>query len=228
MVERAFVWIGGALFVGALAFCTWWYLVPLGRAMPARGARALVTDAGLITMFALHHSVFARDRIKQRIARVIPDRLVRSFYVWTASALLIVVCLVWRPLGGTVYFVDTPASLLFVAVQLAGLWLIAQSVRAIDALELAGIRRGAGASPSDALQIEGPYGLVRHPVYLGWMLAVFAHPHMTGDRFAFALLTSAYLVIAIPWEERSLRDAFGGAYERYQDQVRWRVIPFLY
>ena len=228
MAERAFVWLGGALFVGALAFCTWWYLVPLGRTMPARGAPSLVVDIVLITLFALHHSVFARDRVKQRIARVIPNRLVRSFYVWIASALLILVCLVWRPLGGTVYSVDGPAALLFVAVQLAGVWLIAQSVRAIDPLELAGIRRGAGASQSDALQIEGPYGIVRHPVYLGWMLAAFGHPHMTGDRFAFALLTSVYLVLAIPWEERSLRDAFGGAYERYQDRVRWRVIPFLY
>src|SRR2546423_3371759 len=154
MTERAFVWLGGAFFVAALALCTWWFLVPLGRAMPVRGASALIVDIALITMFALHHSVFARDPVKQRVARVVPDRLVRSFYVWTASALLTLVCLVWRPLGGTLYSVAAPAAAVLVAVQLAGVWLIAQSVRAIDALQLAGIRRGTGASQSYAVPNE--------------------------------------------------------------------------
>ena len=103
--------------------------------------------------------------------------------------------------------------------------MIALSVRAIDALELAGIRRDAR---DGELQAGGPYGLVRHPIYLGWMLIVFGSAHMTGDRLAFAAVTSLYLAIAIPWEERALETAFGDRYQRYKQQVRWRVVPYIY
>jgi len=227
-VERAFAWIGGAWFAASLVLCTFWYLVPLGRTRPAERWPALAVDCGLFAVFALHHSVFARDRVKRGIAALVPDRLLRSVYVWIASALLTLVCLLWRPIGGTVYRIDAPVAALLAVLQLTGVWLITQSVRAIDALELAGIRGAATASPAPTLQTKGPYALVRHPLYLGWIAAVCGHPHMTGDRLAFALLSSGYLLIAIPWEERSLRRSFGAAYARYQRQVRWRVIPFIY
>jgi protein-S-isoprenylcysteine O-methyltransferase Ste14 len=100
-----------------------------------------------------------------------------------------------------------------------------QSVRAIDALELAGIRSQSEAA---GLQVVGPYRLVRHPLYLGWILVVFGAALMTGDRLTFAAITTLYLVMAIPWEERSLRTAFGSDYDRYMRLVRWRMIPFIY
>src|SRR5439155_1639909 len=103
-------------------------------------------------------------------------------------------------------------SVAHAAVQLAGLWLIARSVAHIDPLELAGIRASRGSS---SLQIGGPYRLVRHPLYLGWMIAVFGTAHMTGDRLAFAAISSLYLVIAVPWEERSLMQSFGNDYRYY-------------
>jgi protein-S-isoprenylcysteine O-methyltransferase Ste14 len=109
-------------------------------------------------------------------------------------------------------------------VQLTGLWFIAVSVRAIDALELAGIRE----SSNTGLQVGGPYRLVRHPLYLGWVLAVFGAPHMTGDRLTFAIVSSMYLVVAVPWEERSLERAFGESYRHYKQRVRWRMLPFVY
>jgi protein-S-isoprenylcysteine O-methyltransferase Ste14 len=220
--------MGGVFFAASLVLCTFWYLVPLGRTRPASRWPALAIDIGLFAVFALHHSAFARDRVKQRIARAIPDRLLRPIYVWIASGLLTLVCLLWRPVGGTVYRVGAPMSAALILLELTGVWLITRSVRAIDALELAGIRSVATAPTRATLQIKGPYGLVRHPLYLGWIAAVCGHPHMTGDRFAFALLSSAYLLIAIPWEERSLEQTFGGAYEQYRRRVRWRVIPFLY
>jgi protein-S-isoprenylcysteine O-methyltransferase Ste14 len=225
MIERVFVWIGGACFAGALAFCTWWYLFVLGRGAPFTGVLSVAVDAALFTIFALHHSVFARDIVKRSVAAVFPDRLLRSLYVWTASALLMLVCLLWQPVGGVVYDVRGVAAILFVAVEALGVWMIVQSVQAIDPLELAGIHP---PRPTDALQIRGPYGIVRHPLYLGWILAVFGHPHLTGDRAAFAAISSIYLLAAIPWEERSLTAAFGDGYRRYQQQVRWRVIPFVY
>ena len=223
--ERAFAWAGGAAFVVSLALCAWWYTFVLGRAQPRAEPRALLFDALLFTIFALHHSLFARAAVKRAMAAVVPEHLLRSTYVWTASALLNVVCLSWTPIGGELYDASGWRAALHAAVQLAGLVLIAESVRAIDPLELAGIRPPSGR---DGLQVSGPYRLVRHPLYFGWVLASFGAAHMTGDRLAFAALTSLYLAIAIPWEERSLVDSFGDAYRRYQRQVRWRMIPFIY
>ena len=76
--------------------------------------------------------------------------------------------------------------------------------------------------------VRGAYGLVRHPIYLGWFLMVWPTPLMTGGRLTFAAISSFYLLIAIPWEERSLAQQHGEAYLRYTRQVRWRVLPGLY
>ncbi len=231
--ERVFVWLGGTLFVGSLALWIWWFAIALGRSQPWTGWPPVLVDAALFTIFAAHHSVFARDSIKQRIP-AIPQRLVRSVYVWIASLLLIAVCLLWQPIGGELYNAPPALAIVLALVQLAGVGIIARAVARIDPLELAGIRtedeaasKRATAGPS-ALQITGPYRLVRHPIYLGWILIVFGAAHMTGDRLAFAVISSFYLVIAVPWEERSLRQSFGADYDRYVEMVRWRVLPYVY
>ncbi len=221
---RAFAWLGGGWFVASLAYCAWWFLFPLGLERPWRGAAPVAWDAALLTVFAIHHSLFAREAIKRRLHPIVGDEL-RSVYVWVASLLLLAVCLLWRPVGGSVR--DHHGSLkgVDILLQLLGVRLIARSVSTIDPLALAGIRQ---LPPTEVLQVRGPYRFIRHPLYFGWMIAVFATPHMTGDRLTFAILTSAYLVVAIPWEERSLRAAFGDAYARYTAEVPWRVIPFIY
>jgi len=222
--DRAFVWTGGALFVASLAGCAWWYLVPLGHVRTAGGWPPIAWDAAIVTVFALHHSLCARDAIKRRLA-AIPAHLLRSVYVWAASLLLILVCVLWRTVGGQLYDAAGVAAVAAAIAQLGGIALIAWAVARIDPLELAGIRP---SRRSDALQIDGPFRWVRHPLYLGWMLAVFGAAHMTGDRLAFAVLTSIYLVVAVPLEERSLRQSFGDDYARYQRAVRWRIIPYIY
>ena len=225
MAQRAFVWLGGALFVGSLAYCGWWFLFTLSRPRPGVAWGSLAVDVLLITVFALHHSLLARDAVKARVARLIPAALVRSAYVWIASLLLVVVCAAWAPIGGELYRATGWRAVVHAVIQLYGVWLIAQSVRGIDALELAGIRNESARGP---LQVRGPYALVRHPLYFGWVLALFGAAHMTGDRLAFAAITTLYLVIAIPWEERSLVRSFGDDYRRYTRDVRWRIIPFIY
>jgi protein-S-isoprenylcysteine O-methyltransferase Ste14 len=225
-VEHVFVWSGGALFVLSLAACVYAYVFVW--ASPAADAFAwtpVAINAVLFAVFAFHHSLFARKSIKQLVARIVPDRLVRSFYVWIASLLLLIVLAYWQPIAGEAYAVTGWRALAHAAVQVCGLWLIARSVATIDPLELAGIRPPAG---SDALQIAGPYRFVRHPVYLGWVLAVFGAAQMTGDRLVFAAITTAYLCVAIPWEERSLLQMFGEPYARYRRTVRWRIIPYVY
>lgn len=225
MTSRVFVWTGGALFAGSLAWCTWWYLARLGDPSPAGGWPAVFADAGLLTVFALHHSIFARDRVKALMAHLVSADQERSTYVWIASLLLILVCALWRRVGGTVYQVAGWRAAVHAALQVAGVWLIARSVAGLDPLELAGIRSEAS---HEGLQTAGPYGWVRHPLYLGWLLAVFGAAHMTGDRLAFAAITTVYLVLAVPWEERSLVKSFGDEYRRYQQRVRWRIVPYVF
>jgi protein-S-isoprenylcysteine O-methyltransferase Ste14 len=226
-LERIFVWLGGAAFAGSLAACLAAYGIAWSDVSPRPrmgAAPAIALNALLFTLFAAHHSLFARERVKTWFARHVPDRLLRSVYVWMASGLLVIVIALWQRVGGLVYEHTGWKAAPHMAVQLAGLWLITRAVKVIDPLELAGIRRAA----ADGLQIAGPYQIVRHPVYLGWMLIVFGAGRMTGDRLAFAVITSVYLLMAVLWEERSLERAFGDAYRRYKHEVRWRVVPYVY
>ena len=91
---------------------------------------------------------------------------------------------------------------------------------------MAGIRSPSAGNPP-TLQEKGPYRWVRHPLYLGWMLATFGAAHMTADRLAFAAISSVYLLMAMPWEERSLERAFPDHYPRYRQRVRWKLIPYV-
>ena len=238
-IERLFAWLGGALFVASLAFCAYLYFFRWAGTDLRGGWHAAGIDALLLVVFSAHHSVFAREGVKRRLAQVIPERLLRSIYVWVAALLLIATCALWQPIGGAVFATHGVRTVLHVVVQLIGVWFIAKAVGTIDPLDLAGIRQvrlepdttGTADRQKPAatgLQVTGPYRVVRHPLYFGWMLVVFGAARMTGDRFAFAILTTIYLVIAIPWEERSLIAAFGGEYERYKQAVKWRMVPYVY
>jgi methanethiol S-methyltransferase len=229
-MKKLVAWLGGAVFVGSLALVAWWFLWRLGRVMDGSGFRALAFDATLITLFAGHHSLFARDSVKRTLA-FIPPSMIRSSYVWVASLLLIAVPACWMPIGGDAYNVHGPAAFAFGAVQVAGLWITSRAVAGLDPLELAGIRQVIGPAThlhAQRLQMTGPYRLVRHPLYFGWVLMFFGAAHLSIDRLAFASLTTIYLVVAIPWEERSLQQSFGDDYVRYAEHVRWRILPYIY
>jgi hypothetical protein len=228
-LESLFRWSGGGLFVLSLALTGWAYAMWFGQVRPWAGWGPVLFDVALFSVFALHHSLFARSSMKATLAALLPERLLRSFYVWIASGLLILVCLLWRPIGGELYEPTRGVLRFFhMAIQLTGVWLITRSVQAIDGLELAGIRVARPGQGANGLQVGGPYRLVRHPLYLGWILIVFGSANLTGDRFVFAAVTSFYLLLAIPWEERSLEQLFGAEYARYKRTVRWRVLPFVY
>jgi methanethiol S-methyltransferase len=225
-IERTFAWGGGAAFVGSLAMAAWTFASGLGGPTGAVNWPAAMIDAAALLLFAAHHSIFARGGMKDALAKALPPRILRTLYVYVASILLAAVCLAWRPVGGELFrFTSGVAVALSWSIRAIGLWLIVSAARAIDPLELAGIR---AAARNDDLTVRGPYALVRHPLYLGWILIVFGGAHMTGDRLVFALITSLYLVVAIPWEERDLITKYGDTYRRYARNVRWRLVPGLY
>jgi protein-S-isoprenylcysteine O-methyltransferase Ste14 len=98
----------------------------------------------------------------------------------------------------------------------------------MNPLELAGIAQATGRQSTGTIQIVGPFRVVRHPIYLGWMLMVLLTPLMTANRLLFAVVSSAYLILAIPWEEKSLVEGHGDPYREYQRTVRWRVLPGIW
>jgi methanethiol S-methyltransferase len=233
----AFVWLGGAMFVLSLACGALFFAVVLGR--PAGGEpgamRAGLFDTLLFSLFALHHSVMARSAVKRRVARFLPERSERSLYVWVASTLFLVVCLAWMPVPGMVWRLEGIWRWIAHGVQLVGLTFLAAGARVLDPLDLAGIRvvvepahPRAEQPEGTTFKTQGPYGVVRHPIYSGTILLMAAMPDMTGGRFLFTALTTLYIVLAIPWEERSLVQRYGDEYRDYRRAVPWRLVPKVF
>ncbi len=229
-------WLGGGAFAASLGYLVYFYTVTLGSAAenPDGALWNALFDVALFSTFALHHSLFARSPAKRWIATLVPAHAERSVYVWVASALLVAVCLLWQSLPGVAYQAQGLVRVPLYGLQALGVILAIRGAGVIDPLELAGIRPLRGrpcplARPSrDTLKVVGPFRIVRHPIYLGWMLMVVAAPTMTVNRAVFAAITSAYLILAIPWEEKSLVAAHGDQYRVYQRTVRWRVVPGIW
>jgi protein-S-isoprenylcysteine O-methyltransferase Ste14 len=237
---RAFAWLGALCFFASLSYFLFSYEVTYGetpRLRPGQAAPdsadpafAITINVVLFTVFALHHSVFARERIRQWVARAVTSRLERSFYVWVASVMFIAVCALWQPVPGIAWQAGSVWRWPLIALQLVGIWLSIRSAAAIDILELSGVRQLSPSSSPREMEFKtsGPYGWVRHPIYTGWFLMVFCAPLMTMTRLVFAVVSCAYLLAAIPFEERSLVESSNGAYDRYSQRVRWKLLPGVY
>jgi methanethiol S-methyltransferase len=234
MVGSAFAWTGAALFAASLVFFLYSYLVTFGRpAPPGDWITPAAVDTALFSAFALHHSLLARARVRARLQTIVPPHLERSLYTWSASLLFLGVCWFWRPVPGVAYALTGWGWWAGAAVQLTGIVVTHLGSSALDPLELAGVRQVSMAKtaplpPRGPLLTTGAFAIVRHPIYLGWVLLVFGTPTMTFTRLVFAVVSTAYLVLAVPWEERSLIAAFGGEYLEYRRKVRWRMLPGIY
>jgi protein-S-isoprenylcysteine O-methyltransferase Ste14 len=226
---RACAWGGTLLFFASLSYFLYAYVITFNETSSGSGAGgAAATNVLLFTAFALHHSIFARERVRARAARVVPPELERSVYVWIASLLFLAVCALWQPVPGVAWAVTGPLRWALVVLQAAAIWLILRSATMLDVLELSGVRQLEPAPHPVVFKTSGPYGWIRHPIYTGWILFVFCAPVMTMTRLVFAIVSSAYLLIAIPFEERSLAATSAAAYQRYSHRVRWKLIPGLY
>jgi protein-S-isoprenylcysteine O-methyltransferase Ste14 len=229
-LTRAVAWLGGACFVAALATGAWHVGIVFATPAPGTGVRplAMLWNVLAFTIFAAHHSVMARTRAKDRIRTVVPPALERSLYVWVASLLFIALCLSWQRVPGVLYTATGAAAWALHAMQATGVVFTLAGARVLDGLELAGIRQVIGPPRPADIRIVWPFTVVRHPIYLGWALLVFGVSPMTVDRLLWALVSTFYLAIAMPWEERSLSAAAGPAYSAYCRRVRWRMVPGLY
>jgi protein-S-isoprenylcysteine O-methyltransferase Ste14 len=227
-VVKLFRWSGALVFLLSLLSFAWVYQVRWRLAVPDNGTtiRDVLIDIALFTVFALHHSLMARTGAKAWISRIVRPDLERSVYVWIASVLFLAVCWLWLPVPGIVWQTRGPGLFLYV-LQAFGVVLTIAAARIVGVWELAGVRQPDLTKPIE-FRAEGPFAIVRHPIYLGWLLMVFATPQMTTSRLLFAVISTAYLIAAIPFEERSLIEHFPQQYDAYQKQMRWRLIPYVW
>ena len=197
---------------------------------PATGSLLIsfAIDAGLLTLFAVQHSVMARKWFKDWWTRIVPKPVERSTYVLFSSIALIVLFAFWRPLGGIVWSVEDPAGRLVLRGLFAFGWgLVLFSTFLINHFDLFGLRqvwRHLLGQPEDGLRFKTPglYKIVRHPLYVGWLFAFWMTPVMTSAHLLFSIATTAYILLAIQFEERDLVREHGETYEEYR-----RSVPML-
>lgn len=178
-------------------------------------------DIGLIALFGLQHSGMARRGFKRLWTRLIPAPVERSTYVLASSLALVILCALWQPVPGVIWAADPLAAVVLGLIGAAGLGLAVVSSFAIDHFALLGLRQsGFWRGPeAEVFTTPWPYRLVRHPIYLGTLLALWAVPRMTVGHLIFSATLSLYTVAGALLEERDLIARFGDTYRLYRKQV---------
>jgi methanethiol S-methyltransferase len=234
MIKRAAFFVSGVV-IYLFFFATFLYAIAFvgGFAVrtrldgPPRGplAESLLIDLGLLALFAVQHSVMARPWFKARWTKIVPVVLERSIFVLFASAALALLCWQWRPLGVQVWSVRPAAARAMLWFVFAAGWAqVLVTTFLIDHFDLFGLRQvwmALIARPYTPVPfvMPAPYRVVRHPLYLGFLIAFWSTPNMTLALLVFAIMTTAYIVIAIQFEEHDLAQAHGAAYEDYRRRV---------
>jgi protein-S-isoprenylcysteine O-methyltransferase Ste14 len=185
---------------------------------------ALAINLGLLSLFAVQHSVMARPAFKRIVTRVIPPAAERSTYVLASSLALMLLFWQWRPLGGVVWDVQSEIGRLVLYGGFAFGWgLVLLATFVINHFDLFGLRqtwRAFRGQPQAGLRFATPvlYRIVRHPLYVGWLFAFWSTPTMTVTHLLFAAVTTTYILVAIQLEERDLMAAHP-EYAEYRQQV---------
>lgn len=187
-------------------------------------AEAIVVDLLLLGLFAVQHSVMARPAFKRWWTRFVPPALERSTYVLFASAALALLCWQWQPLGRPLWAVDGAAGIALQIVSVTGWGIVLVSTFLINHFELFGLRQSFAQllrlrDVEPVFRTPGLYRAVRHPIYLGFLLAFWATPVMTAGHLLFALMTTGYILVGIMLEEHDLVEMFGGEYRDYRHRV---------
>jgi protein-S-isoprenylcysteine O-methyltransferase Ste14 len=194
---------------------------------------ALAIDLALLAAFALQHSIMARPAFKRWWTRLVPESVERSTYVLASSLALVALFFYWEPIGGIVWSVpEGTARTAIIGLYGFGWLLLLYTTFLIDHFDLFGLaqvwRRLTGKTYRPP-QFRTPslYRLVRHPLYIGWLVIFWAAPTMTVAHLVFAVMTTAYILIAIQLEERDLIDAFGSEYVAYRKRTPM-IVPRLW
>ena len=237
MLKRLMFFAFGAtsylIFLGAFLYAIGFvggFLVPsrLDGAIWTSLPEALAIDCGLLTIFAVQHSVMARPWFKARWTQVIPWAIERSTFVLLASLALLLLILQWRPIGIQIWAVDNSVARAILWALFAAGWAIVLTMTfLIDHFDLFGLRQvwlPLIGKPYTRVPFVTPlpYRIVRHPLYFGFLLAFWSTPTMTLAHLVFAGATTIYVIVAIQFEEHDLVYEHGSAYENYR-----RTVPML-
>ncbi|MGC2592081.1 MAG: methanethiol S-methyltransferase [Xanthobacteraceae bacterium] len=193
--------------------------------LSAPTTQALIINLVLMSIFAIQHSVMARQQFKRWWTQFVPASVERTTYVLFATLALALLLWQWRPMPEVVWQVANPqAATAITAVSLIGWLIVLTSTFLINHFELFGLHQVANnltGRPMPAARFRMPlyYKFVRHPIYLGFIIAFWAAPTMTLGHLLFAAVTTAYIFVGIQLEERDLVDAFGDQYRSYKERV---------
>lgn len=239
MFKRVATFIYGAfcylLFFGTFLYATGFIgniIVPKsidsGRSGPL--GEALLINAGLLALFAIQHSVMARPGFKKIWTRFVPQTIERSTYVLLSSLAMLLLFWQWRPMGGLVWNVENQTLRMTIhGLCITGWAIVFLSTWMINHFDLFGMRQVylylIGREYTQ-LPFGTPffYRHVRHPLYLGWLLAFWCTPTMTVAHLLFAVMTTGYILVAIQLEEKDLIAAYGERYRKYKARVPM-IIP---
>ncbi len=211
-----------AVFVGNFGFG---YVRTIDGPLEGSILGAVLINLGLIVAFGVQHSVMARPTFKRWWTRFVPEPIERSTYVLFSCIAMAALLWFWQPLGGVVWNVSDPAGRWVMHGLFAIGWLMVPAVSLlINHFDLFGTRQVWLHLKGEAythLPFRKPsiYKQIRHPLYVGWLIAFWATPTMTVAHLLFALGMTAYILIAIPFEERNLIQHFGRKYVDYKREV---------
>jgi methanethiol S-methyltransferase len=190
---------------------------------------AVIINLALMSIFAVQHSVMARKQFKQWWTQFVPASVERTTYVLLASLALALLLWQWRPMPAVVWHVANPAlAMAITALSFLGWLVVLSSTFLINHFELFGLHQVANnlsGKPMPAPRFREPlyYRFVRHPIYLGFIIAFWATPTLTAGHLLFAAVTTAYILVGIQLEEHDLIDVFGEQYRAYKNRVSMLV-----